>query len=70
MPPGQAKRLFHTGQRITQNYRYYTPYDQIPADLRTRYSLDPNARYIYRDNTIYVVDPTTRLVSNIINAIL
>ena len=70
MPPGQAKRLFHTGQRLSPNYGYYTPYNQIPVDLRTRYSLDPNARYIYRDNTIYVVDPTTRLVNNIINAIL
>ena len=70
MPPGQAKRIFRDGQRVPTNYRYYTPYDDIPMALRDRYDLDDDYRYIYRDNVIYSVDPTTRLVTQIINAIL
>lgn len=70
MPPGQAKRLFREGQRLAPNYRYYTPYGDIPMVLRDRYDLTDRYRYIYRDNTIYVVDPTTRLITNIIDAIL
>lgn len=70
MPPGQAKRLFHDGQRLSRNYRYYTPYDNIPISLRDRYELNDQYRYIYRNNMIYVVDPTTRLITNIINAVL
>ena len=37
MPPGQAKRIFREGQRVPTNYRYYTPYDDIPMALRDRY---------------------------------
>lgn len=70
MPPGQAKRLFREGQRVSTNYRYYTPYGDIPMVLRDRYDLTDQYRYIYRDNVIYVVDPQTRLISNIINAVL
>jgi len=70
MPPGQAKRVFRERQRLSSNYRYYTPYDDIPLSLRDRYNLDDDYRYIYRDNVIYTVDPRTRLVTSIINAIL
>jgi hypothetical protein len=70
MPPGQAKRIFREGQRVSSNYRYYTPYNDIPLVLRNQYNLDDDYRYIYRDNVIYSVDPRTRLVTSIINAIL
>ena len=70
MPPGQAKRLFHTGQRVNTNYRYYTPYGDIPAPLVSQYGLTDQYRYIYRNNVIYVVDPTTNLVTRIMNAVL
>ena len=70
MPPGQAKRVFRERQRLSSNYRYYTPYNDIPLSLRDRYDLDDDNRYIYRDNVIYTVDPRTRLVTSIINAIL
>lgn len=70
MPPGQAKRMFRERQRLSSNYRYYTPYGDIPLALRDRYHLDDDYRYIYRDNVIYSVDPRTRLVTSIINAIL
>lgn len=70
MPPGQAKRAFREGQRLSTNYRYYTPYNDIPLALRDHYDLDDDYRYIYRNNVIYTVDPRTRLITNIINAIL
>jgi Ni/Co efflux regulator RcnB len=70
MPPGQAKRLFREGQRLSTNYRYYTPYSDIPVVLRDRYDLDDDYRYIYRNNVIYTVDPRTRLITSIIDAIL
>ncbi len=70
MPPGQAARLFRQGQRVPTGYGYYTPYNNIPMQYRNQYSLDPNNRYIYRNNNIYVVDPRTSLVQRIISAIL
>jgi hypothetical protein len=70
MPPGQAKRLFRSGQRVPNGYNYYTPYGSIPQPLINQYGLTDQNRYIYRNNVIYVVDPTTNLVSRIINAVL
>ena len=66
VPPGQAKRMFREGQRVPANYGYYTPYDNIPVDYRTRYNLDDDYRYITRDRFIYEVDPLTSLVRRII----
>lgn len=70
VPPGQASRMFREGQRLPSGYRYYTDFDDIPLELRTRYTLDDDYRYIYRDNRIYVVDPQTSLITRIISAIL
>ena len=70
VPPGQTKRAFRVGQRVTRNYRYYIPYSSIPLVLREQYDLSTDYRYVYRNNVIYVVDPTTLLVTRIINAIL
>ena len=69
LPPGQAKRLFREGQRVPGGYNYYTDYSRIPAQYRDQYNLDPNNRYIYRDNSIYVVDPRTSLVERIIGSL-
>jgi hypothetical protein len=70
MAPGQAKRAFREGQRLPSQYRYYTPYSDIPLVLRNQYNLDDDYRYIYRNNVIYQVDPQTRLIRDIIDAIL
>lgn len=70
IPPGQAKRLFREGQRIGNGYRYYTPYGNIPPEYRTTYNLDDDYRYIYRNDYIYEVDPTTSLVRRVISLIL
>jgi hypothetical protein len=70
MAPGQAKWMFREGQRLPLNYRNFTPYGDIPLALRNRYELDDDYRYIYRNNVIYQVDPETRLIREIISAIL
>lgn len=70
LPPGQAKKLYNVGQRFPTNYGYAWNYDQIPYDLRNRYEFDPNYRYYYGDGYLYRVDPTTMLISQVVNAIL
>lgn len=70
IPPGQAKKLFNVGQRLPYGYNGYTPYNQIPYDLRSQYDLDPYGRYIYDQNYLYRVDPTTMIVSQVLGAIL
>ena len=70
MPPGQHKKLFNVGQRLPKGYNAYTPYNQIPYDLRRQYGLNDNDRYIYRNDYIYRVDPKTMVVQQILNAIL
>jgi hypothetical protein len=57
--------MFREGQRLPGDYRYYSNFDDIPPDLRGQ--LPSGSRYIYRDDTVYVVDPVTRLVTRIIN---
>ncbi|HEY5724068.1 MAG TPA: hypothetical protein VIT45_17300 [Allosphingosinicella sp.] len=69
LPPGQARKLFGVGQRIPTGYRHYSSYDAIPAAYRDRFGIPTGQRYIYRDDTVYVVDPTTRLVSRIFDLI-
>ena len=64
LPPGQAKKMFSEGQRIPTGYNFYTPYADIPSQYQSQ--LDPNGRYIYRDDRIYVVDPATQLVTRVI----
>ena len=70
IPPGQAKKLYNVGHHFPQGYNGWTPYNQIPYDLRQQYRLDPYGRYIYDQNYIYQVDPTTMIVSQVLNAIL
>lgn len=69
LPPGQAKRIFALNQRVPVGYNFYTDYDDIPLTLRDRYDLAAGQRYIVRDDTVYVVDPTTSLVTRIIDLI-
>lgn len=67
--PGQAKHLFDRGDRIPSGFRDYVGYDDIPYRYRQRYDIPPGYDYIYRDDSVYVVDPTTRLVQTIIDLI-
>ena len=72
MPPGQHRKLFAVGQRVPYGYNGLLGYNALPYDLRTRYGggLDPYSRYIYRDDYLYRVDPTTMVVSEILRAVL
>ena len=70
LPPGQAKKLYHVGQRFPTSYGYAWNYNQIPYDLRTQYGFDPNYRYYYGDGYLYRVDPATMLISQVVSAIL
>lgn len=70
LPPGQAKRLFTQGQRIPTGYRFFNDYNDIPLAYRSRVPFNDGYRYIYRDDTVYVVDPATRLVTSVIDLIL
>jgi len=72
MPPGRYKKLFEVGQRVPRDYRGLVRYNQLPYDVRDRYRpvLDPRSRYIYDQGYLYRVDPTTMLVSQILNTLL
>jgi hypothetical protein len=70
LPPGQAKKRYVVGQRLPYGYNGYTPYNQIPYDVRSQYDLDPYGRYIYDQNYVYGVDPRTNAITQILSAIL
>ncbi|MEO5641626.1 MAG: hypothetical protein ABIQ98_07680, partial [Sphingomicrobium sp.] len=72
MPPGQYKKLtsWSRGERVPYGYRTYTPYNQIPQRYVDQYNLDPDNRYIYRDNTIYQVDPRTSIIQRILGGLI
>jgi hypothetical protein len=62
------KQAYRMGYRFGPRYRY-TAYDALPRTYVTRYHLSPRYRYVYRDNYIYVVDPTTYAITRILNAL-
>ena len=45
-------------------------YNQVPTDWRNQYNLDPDNRYYYRNGYLYSVDPRTRLVESVIQALI
>lgn len=69
LPPGIAKKSFNVGDRWNGNYRQWS-YNQVPLDWRNQYGLDRNNRYYYRDGYLYSVDPRTRVVESVIQAII
>jgi hypothetical protein len=70
MPPGQAKKLYRTGQRFPTNYGYRWNFNQIPYDLRNQYNFDPRDNYYYGDGYLYRVDPKTYLIQQVVSALL
>jgi len=69
MPPGQARKL-ETGQRWIGGYGSHYSYQRIPYDVRRRYRLSSRYRYYYQGDTIYVVDPRTMLIAQVISALM
>ena len=72
MPPGRYKKLFEIGQRVPKGYEGLRSYNALPYELRMRYggTLDPQARYIYDQQYLYRVDPTTMVVRQILRSLL
>ena len=68
--PGQVRKHYRSGQRWNSNYGQRWTWSQVPYDFRTRYRLNSNDRYYYRDGYLYSVDPRTNLVEKIIRAVL
>lgn len=77
VPPGQAKGGFEAGSRLPTQYRYMpVPSDYLTheryLDALERYDPD-DYRYYYDDgdtDRVYVVDPRTRLIREVIDLIL
>ena len=67
VPPGQAKREFAEGQRLPNSYNAFTDYNAIPEAVRSQVPYSAANQYIYRDNRVYIVDPTTRAVTSVID---
>lgn len=65
VPPGQVGRSFAVGQRVPTGWGTIG-YTRIPLSVRDQYDLANDNRYIYREGTLYVVDPRTRLIEQII----
>jgi hypothetical protein len=70
VPPGQARRMFREGQTIPSNFGNYLGYQdllgRLPADYRDDIPTG-DFRYVYQNDTVYVVDARTRLVRSIID---
>jgi hypothetical protein len=69
LPPGQAKKL-GTGERWTEGYGTLYSYQRIPYDVRRRYRLSSRYHYYYDGGAIYVVDPSTMMIAQVISALL
>lgn len=68
MPPGQAGRILAMGARVPTGWGTI-PFTRIPFSVRDQYDLLRSDRYVYRNGTLYVVDPRTRLIERIITAL-
>jgi hypothetical protein len=69
LPPGIAKRSLNVGDRWNGNYGQWS-YNQVPRDWRNQFNLDSDNRYYYRNGYLYSVDPKTRLVESVIQALI
>ncbi|MEO6432443.1 MAG: hypothetical protein ABIO29_00490 [Sphingomicrobium sp.] len=70
LPPGKVKKMYATGQRYPQNYGNMWNYNQIPTDLRNQYGFQPNNNYYYGNGYLYQVDPRTRLIQQVVSALV
>jgi len=69
MPPGQAKKMWNRGERLPANY-FTTPYY---VTNYSRYDLPPpppQYRYVYVEERVYLVDPKTQLIRDVLNVLI
>jgi len=60
-----AHNRYRVGYVFGPDYRY-TSYSAIPRTYVDRYGLTPDGRYVYSNNTVYVVDPATYAITRIL----
>jgi len=65
-PPGQARKNFARGTYLPREYSNYTAYRDIPESYRSRIVFVDRYRYIYQEDRVYIIDPTTRLIRDVI----
>jgi Ni/Co efflux regulator RcnB len=56
---------YRVGYVFGPNYSY-TDVGALPQPYVTRYHLTPDYRYVYSNNTVYVVDPATYAITRIL----
>jgi hypothetical protein len=61
----QASKIA-VGTVFGPNYSYYVPFNTIPQTVVTQYHLTPESRYVTADGYVYVVDPHTYAVTQVI----
>ncbi len=61
----QARKIA-VGTVFGPSYTYYSPYSAIPQTVVTRYHLSPDFKYVTADGYVYVVDPHTYAVTQVI----
>lgn len=69
VPPGLAKQTSNIGDRWSGNGGQWN-YNQVPVDWRNQYNLNSGNSYYYRNGYLYSVDPKTRMVESVIQAII
>lgn len=62
----EQERNIAVGTVFGPNYTYYVPYTSIPQTVVTQYHLTPTSRYVTADGYVYVVDPHTYAVTQVI----
>lgn len=63
LPPGQWKK----GDQLPAEWAaQYLRYGALPDFFRSRHDLDPNRRYLYRDDRVFVIDAVTRTIVDIV----
>lgn len=66
LPPGQAKKIYGVGDRLPAGFRYVA----VPNAYREQIVFRDPYRYYYDDGRVYVVDPATQLIAEVIRIIL
>jgi hypothetical protein len=62
----EQERKVAVGTVFGPNYSYYSPYNSIPQTVVTQYHLSPENRYVTADGYVYVVDPHSYAVTQVI----
>lgn len=62
----KQEREIAVGTVFGPQYTYYVPFSSIPQPVVTQYHLTPDFKYVTADGYVYVVDPHTYAVTQVI----